>query len=212
LTGCVIFRGWKEFYTADFPAWKLSYALPMWARLLEEETGWGLHQLFQIPSTQHIPFFDSDYIRKVMRRVVKRGVAEQNWQPIFDTIREMPCEEDFERWDTNVRKDFIRRWYHTRSKKVQTVSLEQCMENENHSIFQIEDKSAEFEEKVAAEDYVERFKALLSEKDMKILELRVEGFTYEQIADKLGYKNHSGVIKRMRSIKKEFIKYENGQK
>jgi len=43
---------------------------------------------------------------------------------------------------------------------------------------------------------------------MKILELRVEGFTHAEIADKLGYKNHSGVIKRMQSITREFVKYE----
>ena len=36
---------------------------------------------------------------------------------------------------------------------------------------------------------------------MAILELRVEGYGYKEIADKLGYKNHSGVIKRMEAIK-----------
>ena len=35
----------------------------------------------------------------------------------------MPCDEDFEKWDTNVRKDFLRKWYHTRSKRVQTCLL-----------------------------------------------------------------------------------------
>ena len=43
---------------------------------------------------------------------------------------------------------------------------------------------------------------------MAILELRVEGFTYEEIAKELGYKNHSGVIKRMQAITKAFIQYE----
>ena len=45
----------------------------------------------------------------------------------------MPCDEDFEKWDTNARKDFLRRWYHTRSKKVQTVSLEGMLENSVNS-------------------------------------------------------------------------------
>ena len=43
---------------------------------------------------------------------------------------------------------------------------------------------------------------------MAILELRVEGYSYKEVADKLGYKNHSGVIKRMETIKKRFIQYE----
>ena len=36
----------------------------------------------------------------------------------------------------------------------------------------------------------------------------MEGQTYEEIADRLGYKNHSGVVKRMEAIKKRFIQYE----
>lgn len=43
---------------------------------------------------------------------------------------------------------------------------------------------------------------------MEILEPRVEGHTCEKIADRLGYKNHSGVVKRMEAIKKRFIQYE----
>jgi len=91
------------------------------------------------------------------------------------------------------------------------ISLDVCLEDEEHGIYEIEDKSSSFEESVIAEDFCQRFKARLSERDMAILELRVEGFTYEEIADKLGYKNHSGVIKRIRAIEKEFIKYEDEQ-
>lgn len=46
---------------------------------------------------------------------------------------------------------------------------------------------------------------------MEILEPRVEGHTCEKIADRLGYKNHSGVVKRMEAIKKRFIQYEKTQ-
>ena len=146
-----------------------------------------------------------------MYRAVKRGIAEQNWQPILDAVREMPCEEDFERWDTNIRKDFLRKWYHTRSKRVQMVSLEACIANKKDSIHQMTADSTYIPESVEAEDFCQRFKVKLSDKDMAILELRVEGHTFEEIADKLGYKNHSGVIKRMRAIKQAFIEYENEQ-
>jgi hypothetical protein len=205
------FGGWKEHYTGYCPLWQLSYALPLWAKLLEEETGWGLQRLFQIPSTESIPFFDPANINEIIGQVVKRGIMEANLQPILDVVREMPCEEDFEKWDTNVRKDFLRKWYHTRSKRVKIVSLEACMEDEEHGIHETEDVSSNFEEKVIAEDFVRRFEARLSQKDMEILELRVEGFTYEEIADRMGYKNHSGVIKRMRAIMKVFTKYEEQQ-
>jgi len=47
---------------------------------------------------------------------------------------------------------------------------------------------------------VEQFKATLSEKDMAMLEMRMQGYALEEIAGKLGYKNHSGVLKRIRKI------------
>lgn len=58
----------------------------------------------------------------------------------------MPCDEDFENWNTNVRIDFIRKWYHTRSKKLQMVSLEACMEDEDHGIHEIAADSCDFTE------------------------------------------------------------------
>ena len=205
------FRGWKEHYSENSPVWILAYNIPLWVKSLEAETGWGLQRLFLTKPDETIPFFDPDYIKDIVSRMVKRGIEKENWQPVLDTCREMPCDEDFMNWNTNVRTDFLRKWYHTRSKNVQMISLDACLEDEEHGIYEIEDKSAYFEDEVVAEDFCQRFKARLSQKDMEILELRVEGFTYEEIADKLGYKNHSGVIKRIRTIEKEFIKYEEEQ-
>jgi len=206
------FGGWKEHYTGYCPVWQLSYALPIWAKLLEEETGWGLQRLFQIPSTDTIPFFEPAFIKEITERIVKRAIVEENWQPILDVVKQMPCDEDFENNNTYVRIDFIRKWYHTRSKRVKTISLEECLEHDDeHGVLYVEDKSAIFEDRIIAEDFCQRFKARLSDKDMMILELRVMGFTYEEIAERMGYKNHSGVIKRIRAIAKEFTKYENAR-
>jgi hypothetical protein len=82
------FGGWKEHYTSVSPVWRLSYALPVWARLLEDEIGWGLQALMLIPSSTEIPYFDVNYINDIMKRVVKRGIAEQGWQPILDNKSE----------------------------------------------------------------------------------------------------------------------------
>ena len=92
-----------------------------------------------------------------------------------------------------------------------TVSLESCLEDEEHPVYDIEDESANIEDTVVAEDYYQRFKDRLSSKDMEILQMRVDGFTYEEIAKTLGYKTHSAVLKRMQSIQKAFIKYEEEQ-
>ncbi|WP_302780433.1 RNA polymerase sigma factor [Intestinimonas butyriciproducens] len=203
------FGGWKEHYTGYCPVWRLSYALPLWASLIEQECGWGLQLLFRMKPGTQIPYPDADQVRELFAHVVKRAITEQRWQPILDIVREMPCDEDFEKWDTNARKDFLRRWYHTRSKKVQTVSLEGMLENsdDDSPIFHIPDPNQNVEEYVIAKDFVERFLETLPLKDRQIVELRQDGFTYEEIADKLGYKNHSGVIKRVEAVKKKLQKY-----
>ena len=202
------FGGWKEHYSGYSPVWRLSYALPLWAKGVEQVRGWGVQALFALPPDYEIPFCDPEDVRQVMKQVVEETIEEQGWGPILEVIRNMPCEEDFERWDTNVRKDFLRKWYHTRSKRVQTVSLEECMEDEDSRIHSIPDPKGDFTEQVESEDFCQRFKATLSQKDMAILELRVEGYTLEEIADRLGYKTHSAVVKRMEAIKKRFLQYE----
>jgi len=206
------FGGWKEHYTGDSPVWKLTYALPIWARVVKAEIGSDLQELFLVESSETIPFVHPDDIGDLMSPIVKRAIEEEGWQPILDIVKGMPCDEDFENWKTNVRTDFLRKWYHTRSKKVQMISLDACLEDKEYGIYEVEDKSANFEDRVAAEDFFQRFKAQLSPRDREVLALRVEGVTYEEIADKLGYKNHSGVIKRIRAIEKEFTKYEEAQR
>ncbi|MEA4845748.1 MAG: hypothetical protein VB106_00780, partial [Clostridiaceae bacterium] len=62
---------------------------------------------------------------------------------------------------------------------------------------------------VVAKDFAERFLATLSEKDRRIVQLRQAGYTYEEVADALEYKNHSGVIKRIEAVKKKFREYSS---
>lgn len=203
------FGGWKEHYTGYFPAWRLSYALPLWAEGVERVRGWGLEALFALPSDYKIPFYDPEDVKAVMAEVVGQTIEEQGWGPMLDVVREMPCDEDYEPWDTNARKDFLRKWYHTRSKRVQTVSLEELMEaDEDGSIFYLPDPTQNVEDYVIAKDFAERFLATLPERDRQITLLRQDGYSYAEIADRLGYKNHSGVIKRMEAVKKKFKEYQ----
>lgn len=203
------FSGWKEHYTGYSPVWRLSYSLPLWAKGVERVMGWGLQAMFRLPPDFEIPFFDPEYVRALFEAVVGQAIDEQGWRPMLEVVREMPCDEDFEPWDTNARKDFLRKWYHTRSKKVQTVSLEELMESdENDSIFYLPDPSQNVEDYVIAKDFVERFIATLPERDRQIVQLRQDGYTYVEIADALGYGNHSGVIKRIEVVKKKYRDYQ----
>lgn len=51
------------------------------------------------------------------------------------------------------------------------------------------------------------FMKTLAGKDKQILEMRMEGYTLEEIADKLGYANHSGVLKRIRKVGQAYEKF-----
>ena len=158
----------------------------MWAKALKDEIGWALQTLLDLKKDEYILFFEPEYAKEAMRRAVQRGLTEQGWQPILDVVRELPCHEDFEPYGSRVHRDFHRKWYHTRSKRAQMVSLDECLADESHSIHEMVAGSTEIAESIAAEDFAARFKARLSEKDMAILELRVKGYTYDEIADKLG--------------------------
>jgi hypothetical protein len=204
------FSGWKEHYTGYFPVWQLSYSLQIWAKFIEEETEWGLQAMFKLPKGTDIPFFNPEYIKNIFSVVVKRAIAELDLQPILDVVKQMPCEEDFEKRKTYAYLSFRRKWYHTRyyeKRDIKLVSYESCKEE----VHQIKDNASPFEEDVESRDYVERFKALLSPKDKEIITLRAHGHTYEKIAEMLGYKNHSGVLKRLRAIREIFEEFEAQQ-
>ncbi len=204
------FCGWKEHYTGDFPVWRLSYSMPLWAKGVEQEIGWNLQRLFQLPRNAEIVFLPDEQINALFEKVVKKVIEEQGWQPMLNVLHELPCEEDFEYQRTSVRTDFIRKWYHTRSKKVQFVSLERFREknwdSDDDRLFYVPDPRLHLEEFVCAKIDAERFLASLPEKERRIVQMREEGYTYTEIAVELGFANHSSVIKRMKGIKK---KYQN---
>ena len=95
------FRGWKEHYTGDFPVWRLSYSMPLWAKGVEQEIGWNLQRLFQLPRNAEIVFLPEKQIKALFEKIVKKVIAEQGWQPMLDALHEMPCDEDFEKQRTS---------------------------------------------------------------------------------------------------------------
>ena len=56
---------------------------------------------------------------------------------------------------------------------------------------------------------INSFCETLNDIDATIFRMRMDGRTYAQIAEKLGYKNHSAVLKRVRKIAERWTEYMN---
>ena len=128
-------------------------------------------------------------------------IQEQNWQPMIDEIWNNRTIEDFDIRGSQVKLDFMRSWEHSRSRK-KAVSIEQLAEDaeENSIDFDIPDTRSAFENSVLSELQIAEFAAGLSERDKKILEMKMKGHRLQEIAEAVGYKTHGAVLKRIRHI------------
>lgn len=94
-------------------------------------------------------------------------IAEQNWQPMIDTILENRTVEDYETTSSTVKTDFMRKWHHNRSGK--PISLDEMMESEDGDIFDVADPRGEFENSVISEMQIASFsESTITEKDREI--------------------------------------------
>lgn len=204
------FDEYMEIYSGYDPAWKLAHCPDYWiAELTKEGVILTVDELYK-NFNGYLGFVPEEEIHTYLRYIVPKAMEKYNMNAAIETAKEFRCFEDFDFRKSNQKTDFIRKWYHTRTKHPM-VSLEGFKEayadNHNGQEWDKSDISQEVEEKVTAQVLVEQFKATLSKKDMAILEMRIQGDTLEKIAGKLGYKNHSGVLKRIRKIGLEYQKF-----
>ena len=226
---CVAYMVWPylnvspkmEVYSNHDPAWIVAYSLAIWVKgFIDYDGMWDGRELkSQIDSFLHFryPYIPMEESQKRLSYIVPQVMKQYNIDKVIEVIKENRCFEDFvDNWESNQKIDFTRKWYHTRTKHP-TVSLDAEIEqyakcNDGREL-DFEDVSANAEEQVISEVIVKQFMESLSEKDRKILEMRLEGYTQEEIAEQLGYKNHSGVQKRITKIGlayQEFTKVDLG--
>lgn len=204
------FKEYMEIYSGYDPAWKLAHCPDYWIKeLTDEKILPTVNDLFQ-KGTETFGYVSEEEIGAHLAYIVPQAMERYNMNAAIQTAEEFRCFEDFDFRNSRQKTDFYRKWYHTRTKHPM-VSLEEFKENyaESHNGQEWEeyDDKQDFEENVLSEILVEQFKATLSEKDMAILQMRMEGKTLEEIAKKLGYKNHSGVLKRIRKIGLAYEKF-----
>ena len=193
-----------EIFSGYAPEWIYAHAAPLWIQGLEEL---GVLQkpkeLLYHGFRAHYGFVSMAVADAMLALAVPIIMDKHHVREIIDCAREHRCFEDFDYRDSQQKKAFYRKWYHMRTQHPQ-ISLEGYQEyykaRHDGELWDPPDEDAQTERTVLSQVKVEQFLEALPEKDRQILELRLQDCTMEQIAEKLGYKNHSGVLKRIKKI------------
>lgn len=200
---------YMEILSGYEPSWKLAHRPGIWARALQE-CGYmpTIEEILASGDYDYVfNFMSWEAVSYMLSIAVTWAVQSNNLQPIIDTAKEFRCFEDFDYRESNQKIDFVRKWYHTRTKHPQ-ISLEgfqeQCKELYDDIDWEIPDPISSFEEEVEARVDVNKFLSKIEDKDKQILWMRAEGYTNQEIADRLGYKTHSAVVKRIKKLGKMY--------
>ena len=190
-------------YSGDFPLWRLCYGIIQHFRnAFEYEMDWSFQRLFAAPEDVDFPWLTYKQFGNLVGNLTDKIVAVQNLQPVIDAVWENRQPEDYNGGQNTNKRDFIRSWNHDR--KFEQLSVEGIAETgavvDGDAFYDIPDPHAEFEAKVISDTQIEQFQQSLSERDMKILQLRMQGKTLQEIAEAVGFKTAGAVKKRIDKI------------
>lgn len=202
----------REIYSGYEPSWILAHSPAYWIQEMTDEK--------IIPTSKELLDnggldFDFGYVSEAEIEhffdwLVPQAMAHHNMKAVIETAKDYRCFEDFDHRRSRQKTDFYREWYHTRTEHPQ-ISLESFQEDYAEMYdgmeWDVPDEGLDLELEAVDQVQVDAFLKTLTEKDKQILEMRMDGFTLEEIADKLGYANHSGVLKRIRKVGQAYEKY-----
>ena len=204
--------GDMEAYSGYDPAYAIAHSCGIW---VETMTNLGI-----IPTTNELlkkatPWEQWGYVpvaetQWTMRRVVRAAMHRYNLQALLDTVKQNRCAEDFDDRYSTQKIDFIRKWYHTRTKHPQ-ISLDEFQrayaEEHNDTWWDVPDTQQDMEQTVVDCADADLFIQALDPKDLEILQLRNKGQSLEEIAQMLGYKTHSAVLKRIQKLGEKYQEF-----
>ncbi|NLE04353.1 MAG: sigma-70 family RNA polymerase sigma factor [Crenarchaeota archaeon] len=227
LFDCVSYYVWSAFginpyihcFSGYDPLFKLANDLNLWIDAYNDLYSSIKDILKYQFITVFIPFLSDEQAQDVFDRIGTRGIIKNNLQPIIDCVKANRCHEDYDARTSNPKRDFYRSWYHTRA-KTKVVSLDAINENSNKtsknsskdhddiSNLVIDYSKTNFEHSAIYKMDLERYMALLNKKDAEIFTLKYDGYTQNEIAEKLGFKTHSAVSKRINNeIRDKYLEY-----
>ena len=149
--------------------------------------------------------------------LIKVLMLSQQVPEVFGISQKVQQHEDFNGKRSMDKINFYNKWTHANTELgAPLLFYEICEEDENGEIICDESNGIEgaknfFESDPEADTTYkllkEDFFSTLSETDREILNLYEKGFNQKEIAQRLGYKTHSAVSKRMKILNKDFKKY-----
>ena len=187
-------RGGMEQYSGDDPFWRLAHAYSLWMQVFRA-MGLTAERYFNIDPGDMMAYLPYEEAADIIRIMVGHFIANTNFRLWRETVQTHRCHEDYDKRRSSVKMDFHRSWYHSRSK----VKVLDFIQAEEPSYYPFE--------KIDSRLDVERFTSRLDEKNQKIVKLLLAGYTQAEIAQQLGFANHSGVCKRIKKIGAEFLEY-----
>lgn len=204
------FREYMEIYSGYDPIWKIAHNPNIWINTMTEEGILPTAEDFYRNTFETLGYVKEEELHIILKYIVPKAMEKYNLSSAVETVKNFRCFEDFDFRNSRQKTDFYRKWYHTRTNHP-IISLEEYKDNyaQRHNGIEWDkaDTSQEFEDYVDSQMLVDKFKSTLSEKDMQILTMRMDGYTLEEIAKTLGYKNHSGILKRIRKIGLAYQKF-----
>ena len=126
----------------------------------------------------------------------------------------MPAHEDFDEkaWNNYDKIDFERKWNHLRTQTGAILELDEEMERTAQDpraqmpFFAINNglNAAFTGEEISLQLFNAFIQSVEDSTDREILYLSANGLTQQEIAQRLGYKTHSAVTKRLNKLRKRF--------
>jgi len=202
----------REAYSGYEPSWRYAHCPSYWIdEMIHVNALPTVVDLYRTtPPDEEYGYTPLEIVDMIFKWLVPQVMRKNRMDEVIEVAEEYRCFEDFDTRHSNRKTDFFRKWYHTRTAHP-IISLEAWQEsyreNNDGAEWDIADDTSDAELEVTAPIMVEDFMSTLTDKDRRILELRMQGATLEEIAGQLGYSNHSGVLKRIRKIGQAYEKF-----
>ena len=206
---CLGIRGGVDNYSKNDPFVQMVFMLPMWAWLVEE-MGITTDYLASLAPSTEIPFLTMEQATHNCDQIAKRFWNHQTlkMREVWEVVKTHRCHKDYSNQMSHVKMDFHRRYYHTRAKTKTVPIIDEYGESGKEEAIYAPYTPNEFVD-VETRMWFQDFLDLLNEKDRQIISLLEQGYTQEEIANYLGYSNHSGITKRIKYIRALFEKFRH---